>query len=1747
MKITMGSVKADRASKRCNSSSFRATAAALGILFSLHMTVPLSAAEIPAPNALPSGGQITSGQGSVSTSGSSMQIIQQSDKMIMNWQSFNIGQNASVNFVQPGSTSTALNRVVGSDPSGIYGSLTANGRVFLLNPSGIIFGSTARVDVGGMVASTLNMKDSDFLIGSYNFYKDGTAGSIHNLGMLSAKAAGFIAMLAPEIRNEGIVAADLGTVAFGAGDKMTLNFSGNSLLGITVEEGALNALIENKNLIQADGGAVLMTARAANELALSAINNEGIVRARTIQEKNGVIVLDSGDNGLTTISGTLDASSTDSRGGRIIATGERVLVKSGALLTASGALGGGEVLIGGSWQNSDTTVRQATATVIESGALLQANATDTGNGGTVVAWSDITNPLSVTRAYGIFEAKGGPNGGDGGRIETSGHWLDVAGIKADASAVSGKTGLWLLDPYNVIIGAVTSGTAYANPFIPSADSTILASDIATTLQSGTSVTITTGTAGSSIGDITVSSAITKASGDTDVTLTLNAANSIVVDQAISNTGGTGKLNVVLDADNNNGTGDGAGIVMLNADITTNGGNLSFGTGRTATINSFSTLVGGDVYVAGAGARTLSTNGGSVDVKGEMIIANTNGLTINSNNGNIRFYGLLNSGNSYTGMTYTGTWEQAKTNATSGTGSAAGDTYLATITSRLENAIAGKAVNYAQSWLGGRRVTGIGTNSLWRWVTGPEGLQDSGNGLGFFTQSTSGSGTAYNGGYSNWSSNEPNNYTGTGTGTNLSLEYESVLQFTGTTGLWNDLPGGPVTALAAHTLDYYVKETNLAASPLTINAGSGTVTFSGAVGSSKALASLNVTSTNNIAINGGAVTTEGLQTYNGNVTLSSAATTLTQTTADTDFTVQTGKTITNAYGADSSLTIKTTGNILMNANTSISSSSGKLNTILWSDSDNSANGYIFIYDGNTISTNGGDIVMAGGADTNADGRPDGFATATATYSGVSIGRLGTNVPAGATSIISNGGNIFIKGKSTAGAGNGMGIHYSYYGTLDAGSGNLTMIGESSSYAGIELAAWLNSVPANSYLDINANTINISGTSSNANYHGLSSSQLNTKYARITAGAGGITLYGHNTANTAKGVEISLNATTTSSGNIIVESPNYVAIYAGANAHSFNAGTGNTTLRTNTLSIGANHTFSSSGTLAIEPYTAARAINIGTAGAGTLDIASSYFSTNFTNGFSGITIGNATAGAITVGGATTFNDSATLLNNSTIAVNGAITANENLTLTGNGAITQNAALAVTGTTSITAGAANNVTLTNTSNNFTGAVSVISGNDVSIIDSNAMTLGAVTSSGLVDIATLTNDLTLTGAVNTTNATANAIKLNAGKSTAAGTSTGGNIIVSGGSVSAGAGGTAQLFTGSVSGSTGLTALVGSGSSRFRYNADETTDFSAGGWTALSAAANAVYREQPTVTVTASNASKTYDGLAYSGGNGVTYSGFVNGDTSAALSGVLSYGGTSQGAVNAGTYTIVPSGYSNGLGYALAYSNGSLTVNKAALTITSNNASKTYDGLAYSGGNGVTYSGFVNSETSAVLGGLLSYGGTSQGAVNAGTYAITPGGLTSSNYTLSFVDGVLTISDAAFTPYVPPTPPQIPAQQQSPAAASEPAAAQQASLPTGMAAAVVPRITSAGGPAILTTTTQLQTVTEGQALSQPLAAEGGSMPYTWRLVSGSLPQGVTLDPLSGELRGVPFLNGIFPFEIEVVDSKGNRSSKKLLLYVTGK
>lgn len=295
----------------------------------------------PSAIAAPVGGQISAGIGNIAQAGATTTITQGSQNLAINWQSFGVAANEAVRFNQPNASAIALNRVIGQDPSQILGSLSANGQVFVLNPNGVLFGATAQVNVGGLVASTLSISDADFMAGKRSFDNDGAAGSVLNRGTLTAANGGYIALLAPEVRNEGVISATLGTALLAAGDKVTLTLNNGSLLAYSIDRGALNALADNKQLIQADGGQVFMSARAANALGTAMVNNTGIIEARTVQEVAGVIKL-MGDMqvGSVNVGGTLDASAPNGGDGGFIETSAaHVKVAEDAKITTAAAKG----------------------------------------------------------------------------------------------------------------------------------------------------------------------------------------------------------------------------------------------------------------------------------------------------------------------------------------------------------------------------------------------------------------------------------------------------------------------------------------------------------------------------------------------------------------------------------------------------------------------------------------------------------------------------------------------------------------------------------------------------------------------------------------------------------------------------------------------------------------------------------------------------------------------------------------------------------------------------------------------------------------------------------------------------------------------------------------------------------------------------------------------------------------------------------------------------------------------------------------------------------------------------------------------------------------------------------------------------------------------------------------------------------------------------------------------------------------
>jgi filamentous hemagglutinin family protein len=533
--------------------------------------------------ALPANGVVTNGSAAISSNAaSSLTITQTSASATINWQSFNIGTSESVRFVQPSSSSVALNRVLGSDPSQILGNLSANGQVFLVNPNGILFGKGASVNVGGLVASTLGIADTDFLAGRYRF-EGSPSTEVRNLGAIQARTGGYIALLGSKVTNDGNLSAPIGGVALAAGSAVTLDFAGDGLLNVAVNQSALNALVRNGGVIQADGGAVWMSASAHDALLSTVVDNTGIVQANTVGYRNGRIYLDGGESGVVSVGGTLQASGTapGTTGGSIIVSGDKLALNDGALLDATGNAGGGTIAIGGGWQGLDPSIRQATGVYIAQGATLDASATNTGNGGTIVAWSDVHNPLSSTRVYGTLRARGGALSGDGGRIETSGHWLDVAGLKVDAAARKGIGGYWLLDPEDLAVVAAAPALTLAGEvpalsgiFTSGAGTpNVLASDIESRLFSGTSVILQTAPTGTGNGDISVTTSIA-ATPPGLVSLTMMAHGSITLAPGVSISATANPMDVNLLAGGAITLGSGSSITSNGGDIVLTGASLN---------------------------------------------------------------------------------------------------------------------------------------------------------------------------------------------------------------------------------------------------------------------------------------------------------------------------------------------------------------------------------------------------------------------------------------------------------------------------------------------------------------------------------------------------------------------------------------------------------------------------------------------------------------------------------------------------------------------------------------------------------------------------------------------------------------------------------------------------------------------------------------------------------------------------------------------------------------------------------------------------------------------------------------------------------------------------------------------------------------------------------------------------------------------------------------------------------------------
>ncbi|WP_073957194.1 S-layer family protein [Thalassospira sp. TSL5-1] len=428
-----------------------------------------------AQSALPQGGTVVGGNVTIGQSSpDTMNVVQGSNSAIVNWQSFNVGSGNTVNFQQPSASSVILNRVVGNDPSAIFGTITANGTVMLVNPNGVVFGPGSRVDVGSLVATTANIRDADFMAGNYNFdiASADPSASIINAGNISIRDAGLAALVAPNVQNAGVINARLGKVSLGGAKTFSLDFHGDGLLSFGVsadvdtapvgQDGVqVASLVSNSGSIIADGGVVAISARAVKDVIDNVINTQGVIQANSVSTSNGRIVLSGGDNGAVVAGGSLKVTGNDAgeTGGSIVATGDKIAVSADAEIDASGKSGGGLVAIGseGDGENGRGTGAWSNDVSIAKNASLKADAIENGNGGNVTVLSE-----NLTDFGGSISAKGGAEGGNGGFAEVSSH----KGVKltgsVDLTALNGDTGTFLLDPDSLTIVAGSGGSLDGN-------------------------------------------------------------------------------------------------------------------------------------------------------------------------------------------------------------------------------------------------------------------------------------------------------------------------------------------------------------------------------------------------------------------------------------------------------------------------------------------------------------------------------------------------------------------------------------------------------------------------------------------------------------------------------------------------------------------------------------------------------------------------------------------------------------------------------------------------------------------------------------------------------------------------------------------------------------------------------------------------------------------------------------------------------------------------------------------------------------------------------------------------------------------------------------------------------------------------------------------------------------------------------------------------------------------------------------
>ncbi len=577
--------------------------------------------------ALPTGGTALVGNATFANpNANTLDIHTYQDRTVLGFVDFSIGAGNTVNILQPGSSSMTMAKVSGGNVSEIYGTLNSNGGFILINPNGVLVGPGGVVNTQSFTASTLDLSNTAFLAGGSQTFSGTSTAGVTNLGDITANG-GDIFLIAKHVSNSGTLTAANGTVGLAAGTQVTLAESGQNLLSVRYDAGARDGVgIANSGTI-----AALKSELVANGNIYSlAVNNTGLIRATGVSNVGGRVRI-TASGGTAANSGTIVATN-GTQGGEIDLTGNDVQLASTSVLDASGANGGGTVKVGGGSQGQDATIANAQTVTAEAGSQIKADATDSGDGGTVVVWSD-----GMTRYAGTISARGGPNGGNGGSVEVSGlAGFDYTG-QTDTRAPKGTTGSLLLDPTDLYI--------YDNTIYTKATETVLSWQTIQSNLGSSNLTIQTTAYASGAndnGNIHIVDGYTlNASG----TLTFSAAGAITVEQFNQSALGT-----------NTGTGlvvknTGSGGLVLRAD------SKSYGVNPTSVPSDYT--LGLTVGSAVGGHGTVTVNGtinwgGSVTVYYDPATDYSTPVTYtNAGAGALTSYMLVNTGADLTSVASTG--------------------------------------------------------------------------------------------------------------------------------------------------------------------------------------------------------------------------------------------------------------------------------------------------------------------------------------------------------------------------------------------------------------------------------------------------------------------------------------------------------------------------------------------------------------------------------------------------------------------------------------------------------------------------------------------------------------------------------------------------------------------------------------------------------------------------------------------------------------------------------------------------------------------------------------------------------------------------------------------------------------------------------------------------------------------------------------------------------------------------------------